>query len=244
MKVENRIGLRVYVLCDCEYVLLLGLRNVNDEVSAVCKVNLLETGEPDKGRVILAHGSGMMMDHVFMEQISALLVGVGLQVIRFEFPYMAQRRVTGKRALPNQMPILIECYKQVVNAVNEMANGDDKPLFLAGKSLGGRVATLVAGALEVRGGFVFGYPFHPVKKPEKLRTAHLQAISSSITIFQGTRDALGNIEEVKGYDLSGSVTIHWLEDGDHDLSPRKRSGFTQEQHMMTAVNHIAEIICA
>ncbi len=206
-------------------------------------VKLLITGEVDKGRIILSHGSGMAMDHEFMDQLSALLVGIGLQVIRFEFPYMAQRRITGKRALPNQMPILIDCYKEVTAAVNEMAQVDSKPLFLAGKSLGGRVATLVADELLASAVFVFGYPFHPIKKPEKLRTEHLKTISSSIIVFQGTRDALGNVDDVKEYDLSENVTLHWLEDGDHDLSPRKRSGFTQQQHMKAAVNQIAEIIC-
>jgi predicted alpha/beta-hydrolase family hydrolase len=208
----------------------------------VSEVQLLLTGEPLKGRLVLAHGSGMAMDHLFMDKLSNRLVEIGLQVIRFEFPYMAGRRVTGKRALPNPMPVLIDCYKQVVADVHEMSVDDDKPLFLAGKSLGGRVATLIADDICSKGVFVFGYPFHPVKKPEKLRTAHLAEISTKIEIFQGTRDALGNFDEVKGYDLCNTVAVNWLEDGDHDLKPRKRSGYTQEQHVNSAIKRIAEII--
>ena len=179
------------------------------------------------------------MDHEFMNRLAKLLNEIGLQVIRFEFPYMAQRRVTGKRALPNKMPVLLDCYKQVIQNVLSMPGGLDKPLFLAGKSLGGRVATMIADGSEAQEVFVIGYPFHPIKKPEKLRTEHLESIESSIVIFQGTRDALGSKEEVDSYALNSTVSINWLEDGDHDLKPRKRSGFSQEQHIASVVEKIA-----
>lgn len=202
-------------------------------------MNLLIDGNPVKGIIILAHGAGMPMDHPFMGQLTKLLTGIDLQVVRFEFPYMAQRRTTGKKALPNKMPILIDTYQQVINEVASKVKVENLPLFIAGKSLGGRVATLIADHVEVNGVFVFGYPFHPVKKPQQLRVEHLADIQSKVQIFQGTRDPFGDELEVADYSLGDSVTVEWLEDGDHDLKPRKRSGFTQQDHLAKIVNSIA-----
>ena len=78
-----------------------------------------------------------------------------------------------------------------------------------------------------------GYPFHPIGKPDQLRTAHLADMQTPTLIVQGTRDAFGTREEVATYKLSNSIEILWLEDGDHDLKPRKAvSGFTVADHML------------
>ena len=86
-----------------------------------------------------------------------------------------------------------------------------------------------------------GYPFHPPGRPEQLRTAHLEAIKCPVLIVQGTRDEFGVPDEVSTYPLSKAVRVLWLEDGDHDLRPRKAiSGFTVAQHLKTMADTVTE----
>ena len=104
------------------------------------------------------------------------------------------------------------------------------------------MASLIAdeeyAAGRVEGLVCLGYPFHPPKKPEKLRTAHLARLDCPAQIIQGTRDPLGSRDEVSGYGLDERIGIVWLEDGDHDLKPRKRSGETFEGHLNAAADAI------
>lgn len=195
-------------------------------------------GRAEIGRLVLAHGAGAPMDTEFMTNIAAGLAGVGLQVVRFEFPYMVKRREDGKKRPPDRLPKLLEAYLQVIEQLPQ----DGMPLWLAGKSMGGRVATMLAADGVGRGALAFGYPFHPPGKPDNLRIEHLQAPAREIHIFQGSRDSMGNEAEVAGYPLSGQVQLHWLPDGDHDLKPRKASGYSQEQHLATVISQVKEII--
>ena len=98
------------------------------------------------------------------------------------------------------------------------------PLIIGGKSMGGRVASMVADELYAAGRIAglacLGYPFHPPKKPEQLRTAHLVALACPALIVQGERDPFGGRAEVEGYRLSPAIRFHWAGDGDHDLGPR------------------------
>ena len=117
------------------------------------------------------------------------------------------------------------------------------PLVIGGKSMGGRIASMVADDLyrsgQIAGLLCLGYPFHPMGKPTQLRTAHLSAIETPTLICQGTRDAFGTREEVAGYSLSPEIDIFWLEDGDHDLKPRKSlSGFSAADHMQAMASRV------
>lgn len=199
---------------------------------------MLINGKPIFGRVILGHGAGAPMDHDFMQSLTDLLVAEGLEVIRFEFPYMAERRLSGKKRPPDRMPRLIEHLQHVVAEVDD----GKVPLYLAGKSMGGRVATMVLESTPAKAVFVFGYPFHPPGKPDNLRTEHLQEISKPVYIFQGERDAMGSSAEVSGYNLSSEVNLHWLADANHDLKPRKASGHTQAEHLAACADLIGELI--
>lgn len=177
------------------------------------------------------------MDSEFMEVLTALLAERGIVVIRFEFPYMSQRRSGGSKRPPDRQPILLETWKQVI------AQCDDYDrVFIGGKSMGGRMASLIADESDVEGLVCLGYPFHPAKKPEKLRTEHLTDLQTPTLIVQGTRDGLGNIEEVSHYPLSSQIELCWLEDGDHDLKPRVKSGFTHKQHIQYAADAIADFM--
>jgi predicted alpha/beta-hydrolase family hydrolase len=150
-------------------------------------------------------------------------------VARFEFPYMAHKRSTGQKRPPDREPVLRETWLQVVNRLGR------ERLVIGGKSMGGRIASLVADEAGVAGLVCLGYPFHPTGKPEQLRVAHLRELRTPTLILQGTRDPFGGREEVQAYGLSPAITVHWLEDGNHDLAPRKASGRTTEQNWQEAI---------
>jgi len=192
-----------------------------------------------KGVLILAHGAGAPMDSGFMEDMAQRLAGQGLGVLRFEFPYMAERRVTGGKRPPNPQAVLLECWREVWREVRPLVAG---PLAIGGKSMGGRMASLLADELGADALVCLGYPFYAAGKPEKPRVAHLAELKTPTLIVQGERDALGNRETVEGYELSPAIELCWLAAGDHDLKPLKASGFRHEDHLQTAAQKVAEFL--
>ena len=182
------------------------------------------------------------MTSPFMEEISELLAARGISVTRFEFAYMAARR-EGARKPPPKAERLISEYAEVVASVaKSLARG--QRLLIGGKSMGGRVATMLADDLfrehRIAGCVCLGYPFHPPKKPDDLRTAHLLKLACPTLIVQGERDPFGTESDVKDYALSPAIKLHWAKDGDHDLSPRKSSGATHEGNLEDAADTIAD----
>ena len=186
---------------------------------------------PDKSKcsILLAHGAGAPMDSPAMAAIAKSLAEAGFRVARFEFDYMASRRTASGRKPPPRAETLKPEYIAAIAALK--ASG---PLIIGGKSMGGRVASMIADEAHAAGLLCLGYPFHPVGKPTQLRTAHLGGLKTPALIVQGTRDPFGTREEVAGYKLSKAIEILWLEDGDHDLRPRKAvSGFSLADHLKT-----------
>lgn len=192
-----------------------------------------------KARFVFAHGAGADMNHSFMMQMTQLLLDKKIEVVRFNFPYMMKRIVDGKRRPPDRMPKLIESYLACLKSLP-----DDLPLFIGGKSMGGRVAATLASenAYKVSGVVCLGYPFHPPKKLDKLRLEPLQTTTAPVLIIQGQRDPMGTEEEVLSYALSDKCHIEFLPDGDHDLKPRKRSGYSHEQHLNFSAKLIEKFI--
>ena len=188
--------------------------------------------------LILAHGAGAPMDSPFMEAFAEGLAATGLCVGRFEFPYMQTRRATGSKRPPDRAPKLQEAWAEVIAAVRKTMPKDGR-LFIGGKSMGGRIASLVADDQAADGLVCLGYPFHPLGKPEKTRTEHLVGLGTPTLIVQGTRDTMGNQEAVSGYTLSKKIRLHWLEDGDHSFKPRKKSGRTEEQNWAEGIAEVA-----
>jgi hypothetical protein len=186
--------------------------------------------------IVLAHGAGAGMDTGFMNAFAEGLADGGCRVVRFEFPYMADRRRTGKRRPPNREPILRQTWLDVIASV------EAQTLFIGGKSMGGRIASLVADAAGVAGLICLGYPFHPTGKPDQLRVEHLQAIKTPTLILQGERDPFGNAAEVRGYRLCSQIRLHWLPDGDHSFKPRVSSGRTQDENWREAISVIASFV--
>ena len=188
--------------------------------------------------VLLAHGAGASMDSAALNAGATAFAAAGLRVARFEFAYMAARR-TGTRRPPPRAETLTPEYVTAIDALQPRG-----ALVIGGKSMGGRVASMIADQLHaahrIAGLLCLGYPFHPIGKPDQLRTAHLAGMRTPTLIVQGTRDQFGTREEVATYELSKAIEILWLEDGDHDLKPRKAvSGFTAADHMRTMAARVA-----
>ena len=202
--------------------------------------SFLETGPSNpRATILFAHGAGAAMDSPGMTMIAEALVEQDFKLVRFEFSYMADRRTGGSRRPPPKAEKLNTEYESVVAALNA-----DGPVIIGGKSMGGRVASMVADNLfatqKILGLLCVGYPFHPIGKPEKLRTDHLKDLQTPTLICQGTRDPFGTKDEAAGYDLSPAIQLRWFEDGDHDLKPRKRiSGFSHSDHMQAMAAAVA-----
>jgi predicted alpha/beta-hydrolase family hydrolase len=188
---------------------------------------------------LFAHGAGAPMDSAFMQRIAEGVAAPGIRVIRFEFPYMQRRRETGKRGAPDPPRVLMQSYRDAI----DQAGGGSK-LVIGGKSLGGRLASMVADEAKVLGLVCLGYPFHPPGQPEKTRTKHLENLQTPTLILQGTRDSFGRPEDVAGYKLSPAIRIEWLEDGDHSFKPRVRSGRTETDNLSAAIKLVSDFIVA
>jgi predicted alpha/beta-hydrolase family hydrolase len=179
---------------------------------------------PDAGpTLVLAHGAGAAMDSSGMTEVATRIAARDVRVVRFEFAYMASRR-SGVRKPPPRADTLLDEYRAVLAEVG------GRPV-IGGRSMGGRVASMIAAA-DVAAGTV---PAGTVAGGTDLQVPTL--------IVQGTRDPFGSPDEVAGYGLPPAIELLWLEDGDHDLRPRKAvSGFTYAQHLDTAADAVAAFV--
>jgi predicted alpha/beta-hydrolase family hydrolase len=205
----------------------------------------LQTGPADApARFLCAHGAGAGMETPFLKTFADLLAERGIATLRFEFAYMAARRSgssQGTRKPPPKAERLIDEYRAAIAAA-----GQGAPLIVGGKSMGGRVASLLAdethAAGRIAGLVCLGYPFHPPNQPAKLRTAHLEGLACPTLIVQGERDPFGPRAEVEAMRLSPAIRYHWAGDGDHDLGPRGGSGFTRKGNLAAAADAVAAFV--
>lgn len=211
-------------------------------------MELLQNGPADGPVYVFAHGAGADMNSDFMAQVAATLAEKGVRVVRFNFPYMIKRAEDGKRRPPDRGPKLLMAFEEVIRQLN-------CPLVIGGKSMGGRMSSLLlaenalrnsSDRLPILGSACFGFPFHAPKKAPKDRLDHLKNLAEPLLVVQGTRDAMGTQADVAGYfaeeRINSSIQVNWLEDGDHDLKPRKVSGFTHQQHIYAAIEQVAEFV--
>lgn len=194
---------------------------------------------PPLATLLLAHGAGAGMDSPFMEQLAEALARRDIRTLRFDFPYMARARAEGRRRPPNPAPVLLEHWRAMVATWRA---AESAPLWLAGKSMGGRMASLLADDLGATGLVCLGYPFHPAGKPERLRTEHLATLATPTLIVQGERDALGTRAEVAGYALAPTLEVQWIATADHDLKPLKSSGLSQTQALVETAAWVAAFV--
>jgi hypothetical protein len=176
------------------------------------------------------------MDSPFMAAFAEGLAARGYRVARFEFPYMAKRRHSGRKRPPDRANVLLDAWRAVI------AELGPERLVIGGKSLGGRIASMIADEAGVRGLACLGYPFHPPGRPENPRTDHLRHLRTPTLILQGARDPFGPPGEVDGYELSSAIRVHWLEDGDHGFKPRKASGRSERQNWDEAIEAVAAFV--
>ncbi|MEJ8572536.1 alpha/beta family hydrolase [Microbaculum marinum] len=202
-------------------------------------------GDP-QATLLLAHGAGAGMTSPFMERIAEGLAALGVSVARFEFAYMAERREGGAKRPPPKAERLIGEYEAALEiACNETGGG---PLLIGGKSMGGRVAAMAAAdpdvAAAVSGVVCLGYPFHATGNPGQLRLEPLQLADAPVLVCQGDRDPFGSAAEIADYGLPDSVSLLYLEDGDHDFKPRGRSPATWKGNLAIAARAVADFAAA
>lgn len=215
--------------------------------SAIDPHHWLSNGPLDAAAIlVLAHGAGAAMDSPFMETLAEGVGAAGVRVVRFEFPYMLRKRLDpeASRRPPDRQAVLEATWEGVVATLRQQA--PQCRLFIGGKSMGGRIASMLADELHTAGhieGLVcLGYPFHPPGRPERLRTAHLEPLTTPALIVQGSRDPFGGAEEVPRYPLSKSIRLEWMADGDHSLKPRKSSGRTEADNLAQAVTAVVAFV--
>jgi predicted alpha/beta-hydrolase family hydrolase len=194
-------------------------------------------------RLLLAHGAGAPMDSPFMAAMATGLAARGWQVLRFEFPYMAKRRLSGRGSAPDRLPKLQEAFREQLALA-----GAGAPLLIGGKSMGGRIASLLvdelAAAAGVRGCICLGYPFHPPGKPQQLRTEHLAGLATPTLILQGERDSFGKRTEVETYALATAIQLEWINAGDHSFKPTVSSGRNEAENWALAVERMDAFMAA
>jgi predicted alpha/beta-hydrolase family hydrolase len=173
--------------------------------------------EADDPRAVmtLAHGAGNDMRHAFLTGIARSLVDSSISVLRFNFPYMS-----GGRRYPDKPPVLTEAWRAVLEEATRRADG--LPVFAGGKSLGGRMASLVAAKdgeeFSGAGLVFFGYPLHAPGKTENLRDEHLARIIVPMLFIEGTNDSLARFDLIQGVvDGLPTARLHVIEGGDHSF---------------------------
>ncbi len=168
--------------------------------------------------LVLAHGAGAGQHHPWMRHVAAGFQARGMRVVTFDFPYMAQGR-----KLPDKAPVLEAAFISVWEETARTASG---PMLAAGKSMGGRIASMVAarqGFTPAPAGLVlFGYPLHPPGKPEQRRDTHLPDITAPLLFVHGTKDPFGSPDEMTSLvaRLPGA-TLDLVDTGDHSLISKR-----------------------
>jgi predicted alpha/beta-hydrolase family hydrolase len=187
--------------------------------------------------LVLAHGAGAPMDSHFLNLIAEGIGSAEVRVVPFEFPYMAARRSGASRRAPDREAALVASWHCV------LANlGGSARLVIGGKSLGGRIASMIADEVGAAGLVCLGYPFHPPGNPLRTRIKHLEHLCTPALILQGTRHPFGRPDEVARYRLSPKIQVLWIEDGDHSFKPTKRSGRTEAQNLADAIAQVQRFV--
>lgn len=176
------------------------------------------------------------MDSPFLTYFAEGLAARRFRVVRFEFPYMAKRRSDGVKRPPDKAMVLTNTWRAVISELGA------ERLVIAGKSMGCRIASLVADDAQVAGLLCLGFPFHATGRPQKRQCGHLSGLRTPTLILQGDRDPFGTRAEVEGYTLSPAIRLHWLRDGEHSFKPRKSSGRTVDDNLFEALEFFAEFV--
>ncbi len=199
---------------------------------------------PPVAILLLAHGAGAAMDSTFMNKLAAALASQGIAAARFEFAYMAGRRTGGPKKPPPRADKLIAEFQTALQSVLSQSDG---PLLIGGKSMGGRVAAMLAGGGSLpgraKGVACFGYPFHPTGKADaEWRLQPLQDAKRPVLVLQGDRDPFGSKAELDEVTLPAHVSLTYLEDGNHDFGPRGKSPATLDGNIKLAAEAVRAFV--
>ncbi len=175
--------------------------------------------------LIIAHGAGNDMNSNFISYLHEQIAEQNILTIKFNFPYMEQGRKT-----PDRAPILEATWEQMITSVLEKTSLSTEQIFLSGKSMGGRYASMIATKQKIAGVILFGYPLHAPGKPHKLRVEHLKSIQCPLLFFQGTRDSLCQLDKLQKSlnELVPTPKLHIIEGGDHSFKTLKSLNRTEE----------------
>lgn len=188
-----------------------------------------------QGIFLLAHGARKGMASPFMETIAKGVVNAGVRVIRFHFPFMEDMLRTGIKKSPNGGRILRQAFAELIEHCVEREKMSRNKIIIGGKSMGARVASMVADEHKVAGVICLGYPFHPPRKPQRLRIEHLGKMHTPTLICQGQHDPNGKQDELRQLYFSKALQFHWLADSDNNFRPVNNSERTLEENMNEAI---------
>ena len=179
--------------------------------------------------LVLGHGAGAGMAHPFLEKLAAELAGAGVATLRYQFPYMEQRR-----RVPDRPEVLTSTVEAAVRLATEAVPG--LPVLAGGKSMGGRMTSQAAAENllgSVKGLVFFGFPLHPPNRPSTKRADHLAKVGMPMLFLQGTRDTLADLTLLRPLceKLGSRATLHVILEGDHSFHVLKKSGKTDAEVM-------------
>jgi predicted alpha/beta-hydrolase family hydrolase len=179
---------------------------------------------PERGAdraVLLAHGAGADMNAATLTTVADALAAAGIPSLRFNFPY----KTAGRRG-PDRPPVLEAALREAVSELASRAKVPPERVVLGGRSMGGRIGSIVAADDGALGLVLLGYPLHPPGRPAQLRIEHFPRLRMPALFVSGTRDAFGSPEELRRETkkVKGPVSFFWVESGDHGFKPLKSSG--------------------
>lgn len=192
-----------------------------------------DSGEPPSSPrppILLAHGAGVPMRSEFMETIAVGIAAGGHPVLRFNYPYAERMEQSGTRRPPDRRGPLMAAHRCALAKLTERFP-EPRPV-LAGKSMGGRIASMLAAEGDDAASLVFfGYPLHPPGKPEKQRTEHFPTLAQPALFLQGDRDALAGLDLLRTAleTYGGQSTLEVIEGADHDFAVLRRMGLAREE---------------
>lgn len=200
---------------------------VVDDTTTVASEWAVPSAYDRRTAMAIAHGAGNGMDNPLLSYLHRAMADAGVLAVKFNFPYMQ----LGRRA-PDPAARLMRTWRAVVAQLAADTELSPERLVLSGKSLGGRMASMVAAAGTPAGGLVFfGYPLHPPKRFDKLRTDHLVDIRCPMLFIQGTRDTLCDLDLLRSHVIDkypDRSTLHVIDGGDHSFNLPKRLGRTEQ----------------
>lgn len=184
----------------------------------------------------MAHGAGLGHSGGFLNRFAVTFCRTQeMNYFPVTFDYMVQMEQSMKRRPPTRFPLLVDEFRDKLEA-----NAEPETIIVAGKSMGGRVASQLSDDDRVAGIVCLGFPFHQQGKPEKHRLAFLEKVNKPCLIIQGTRDAFGKPDWVNAQSLNENITLHWFEGADHDFNMLKSRQKSDEQVLLEINNIISD----